>query len=325
MDLTSQTGALTPIMSPNQHLPISGVRYAAARRCTCRTRPAPTYRSFGTFYYQDRTKNVHESTCPLREQSARKVSLGLKIAMPALFSKVVQLVVSADFGAGGISISPAIKFPATIVDRKQSKGFQLLDFLVLEYKKNRLAVRYGDSLEMMRRIHVDALERFCKSVTTHLFPLLENGSVSTHEQDLTGATLLWVRNLRIKRLSIVKAENSKDFAYTVLNYNSTYLDPLSSDHVCEVIGTMIQHFEADPNVIVEYVYTKLKILPYTDLLFHTAPKALWMLTYNVQTCSKKWKQDTTHLVTLGDYYNMGLNYTDSQSYLHCISWRWSAV
>ncbi|KAF4539151.1 uncharacterized protein LTHEOB_10543 [Lasiodiplodia theobromae] len=49
---------------------------------------------------------------------------------------VSAFVVSADFGGGGISISPAIKFPATIVDRTESEGFRLLDSLVLEYKDN---------------------------------------------------------------------------------------------------------------------------------------------------------------------------------------------
>lgn len=198
-----QIGLPTQTMSQSHHLPINGVRSASARRCTCKTRPAPTYRSFGAFNYQNRTKNLHESTCPLREKSAREVSLGLKVAIPALFSKVVELIVSADFGAGGISISPAIKFPATIVDRKESKGFQLLDSLVLEYKDYRRSkFKTAKSPEMQRRATSYALESFCESVTTRLFPLLENGTISAHDQDMNGATLLWVRCVQDKQIPI---------------------------------------------------------------------------------------------------------------------------
>lgn len=177
MDAASQIGVPAPTVSQRQYPSVTKVRSASTRRCTCKARPSPTYRSLGGFYYWDRTRNVHESTCPLREKSAREVSFGLKIAIPAIFAKVVQLVVSADFGAGGISISPAIKFPSRIVDRRKSEGFQLLDSLIAKYSEDRKM----------------PLEDFCESVVTQLFPLLENGSVSAHDQDETGATLLWVR------------------------------------------------------------------------------------------------------------------------------------
>lgn len=151
--------------------------------CTCRSRPAPFFQSWGPVSFSSKTKDMHEKGCPLHHKSTRQTTLTIRLPL-------LQFILNASLGSKGFSFNQTVKHAARVIDWKNSEVAQLISELN-ECARNAI---HSD---------VQLREEIMENWMEQLMRLFREGKASVDDQDAHGGTILWVSF--INRLSLLRS------------------------------------------------------------------------------------------------------------------------
>jgi len=133
-------------------------------RCTCTTHPKgaknfPVTRSKFSFWHET---SSHSATCPFRYRDRRIQTFGLGLRVCCfILSRAIQATLTVTQGAGGCSISSALKYRAIVPDN--SPAFKIV---------------YSAELEFTPGVDVQGLQHRIENLLQQLKKLFRDGKAS---------------------------------------------------------------------------------------------------------------------------------------------------